>query len=315
MKVYVAGHSGLVGSAICRRLAGEQGVELVTATRQQVDLTNQIAAARFMQSAKPDAVILAAAKVGGILANASQPVQFLTENLAIQSNVIQSAFRHGVKRLLFLGSTCIYPRNAYSPLLESDLLSGPLEPTNEAYAVAKLTGVAMCNYYRKQYGVTYHTLMPCNLYGRGDNYDPETSHVLPALIRRFHKAKMRGDGSVTIWGSGKPRREFLHVDDLAEAVWIAMQAENPPNVMNVGSGSDLTIRELAELVADVVEFRGEIEHDLTKPDGVPRKLADIQKIMRLGWRPKIPLRDGIARTYAAYLHGLLSENLVDTATA
>jgi GDP-L-fucose synthase len=294
--VYVAGHRGLVGSAITRRLKGS-GVNVITRTREELDLTDSVATSRFFDEVRPEFVVLAAAKVGGIMANATAPVEFLENNLLIQLNVISSAYRSGVEKLVFLGSSCIYPKFAAQPITEDALLTGPLEPTNEAYAIAKIAGIAQVQSYRREYGAHFVSAMPTNVYGPGDNFDLETSHVLPALIHRFHLATERGDDAVTLWGSGTPRREFIHVDDLADACVTILEKYDDPAPINVGTGTDVTIRELAELIADVVGFKGEILFDPTKPDGTPRKLLDVSKLEMLGWKPKISLRDGIESTF------------------
>ena len=301
MKLYIAGHNGMVGGALVRRFASESGTELLLRTRKEVDLTNQAAVEAFYAAAKPDVVIVAAAKVGGILANNTYPADFLYDNLAIASNAIHSAFRHGVKRLLFLGSSCIYPKLAPQPMPESCLLTGPLEPTNEAYAIAKIAGLKLCEYYRKQHGVLYHSAMPTNLYGPGDNYHLQNSHVLPALIRKFHEAATAGRSEVIAWGSGAPKREFLHVDELADACAFLLKQENPPDLLNIGTGTDVTIRELTEIVAQVTGFKGEIRWDATKPDGTPRKLMDVSRLTALGWKAKIGIREGVEKTYASFL--------------
>jgi len=301
MKLYIAGHNGMVGGALVRRFASESGTELLLRTRKEVDLTNQAAVEAFYAAAKPDVVIVAAAKVGGILANNTYPADFLYDNLAIASNAIHSAFRHGVKRLLFLGSSCIYPKLAPQPMPESCLLTGPLEPTNEAYAIAKIAGLKLCEYYRKQHGVLYHSAMPTNLYGPGDNYHLQNSHVLPALIRKFHEAATAGRSEVIAWGSGAPKREFLHVDELADACAFLLKQENPPDLLNIGTGTDVTIRELTEIVAQVTGFKGEIRWDATKPDGTPRKLMDVSRLTTLGWKAKIGIREGVEKTYASFL--------------
>jgi GDP-L-fucose synthase len=299
-KVFVAGHRGLVGSAIVRQLRA-QGVEgLSLRTRNELDLTEQAAVDAYFASEKPRFVFLAAAKVGGILANDTQPAEFLRDNLAIQTNVIHSAWKHGVRKLCFLGSSCIYPKLAPQPLKEESLLTGPLEPTNEWYAIAKIAGIKMCQAYRRQYGFDAISLMPTNLYGPGDNFDLQTSHVLPALVRKFHEAAQRGDASVTLWGTGTPRREFLHVDDLAAAAVFLMQNYSEEQFINVGTGEDLTIRELAQLVADATGFAGSIVTDPAKPDGTPRKLMDVGRLKALGWSPKVSLREGIERTVREY---------------
>lgn len=309
-KVYVAGHRGMVGSAILRRLeagrrAGE-AITLLTRTRAELDLTSQGAVADFMQGERPDVVILAAAKVGGIYANNTYPADFVYENLMIQTNVIHQSFRAGVARLLQLGSSCIYPRAAPQPMPESALLTGPLEPTNEPYAIAKIAGIKICESYNRQYGVDYRSVMPTNLYGPGDNFHPDNSHVLPALIRRFHEAVTEERQEVLIWGTGHPRREFLHVDDMAEASLFVLdlpkaiyEANTMPMLshINIGSGTDVTISELAELVASVTGFSGRIRYDPTKPDGTPRKLMDVSRLTGMGWRAKIDLEEGVRETY------------------
>jgi len=296
-RIYVAGHRGLVGSALVRRLELEGYRNLVVRTRQELDLRDPGAVDRFFGQEKPEYVFLAAAKVGGIWANARYPAEFIRDNLQIQVNVIDAAYRHGVKKLLFLGSSCIYPKHAPQPLKEEYLLTGPLEATNEAYAVAKIAGLKMVQAYRRQYGFCGICLMPSNLYGPGDNFDPETSHVLPALIRRFHEAKVGGAPEVVVWGTGTPRREFLHVDDLADAAVFLMRHYDDERPINVGVGEDVTIRELAELVAEVVGYRGRIVFDPSKPDGTPRKLLDVSRLHALGWRARIPLSEGVRQTY------------------
>lgn len=299
----------MVGSAMVRRLEAAGFTNILTRTRAELDLTDATAVDAFYAAEKPDVVIIAAAKVGGIHANNTYPAEFLYDNLALELNLIHGAYRHGVKRLLFLGSTCIYPREAPQPIPEDSLLTSPLEPTNEAYALAKIAGLKMCAYYRKQYGVTFHSAMPTNLYGPGDNYHPEHSHVLPALIRRFHEAKEGGAPSVVMWGTGKPRREFLHVDDLADALLHLLELENPPDWVNAGTGTDLPIRELAEKVAAVVGYEGTIDHDLSKPDGTPRKLTDTTRLRSTGWSPSIDLDTGLAATYQDFLTRLQSGEL------
>ena len=301
MKLFIAGHQGMVGTALARRFKGEPGVSLVLRARGELDLANQAAVENFFAAEKPDVAIVAAAKVGGIHANSTYPAEFLFDNLAIASNTIHGAYRAGVKRLLFLGSSCIYPKLAPQPMPEDSLLTGPLEPTNEAYAIAKIAGLKLAQAYRKQYGVCYHSAMPTNLYGPGDNYHPQNSHVLPALIRRFHEAKESGAAEVTAWGTGSPRREFLHVDDLADACAFLLGLESPPDLINIGLGTDVTIRELTELVASVVGYRGRIAWDASKPDGTPRKLMDVSRLTALGWRAKTALREGVEKTYAAFL--------------
>lgn len=338
-RIYIAGHRGLVGSAILRKLKEHGFTHLITRTRQELDLRDQQAVERFFAEQKPEYVFLAAAKVGGILANSTYPADFIRDNLQIQTNVIDAACRHGVKKLLFLGSSCIYPKLAPQPLKEEHLLTGPLEPTNEWYAVAKIAGIKMCQAYRRQYGLNAISLMPTNLYGPGDHFDLKTSHVLPALIRKFHLAKLanlgdleaiardekyfgpipedfltslglrREDGRfirvasprVVLWGTGTPRREFLHVDDLADACLFLMRHYEDEAIINVGIGEDLPIRDLAEIVRKIVGFEGEVVWDRTKPDGTPRKLLDVSKLKTLGWSPQVPLEEGIRMTYEWYL--------------
>ncbi len=287
----------MVGSALLRAAEAVGSFDPLTADRSTVDLCDQRQVFEFLAETKPDVVVVAAAKVGGIHANSTYPADFIYENLAIASNLVHGSFLAGVTRLLFLGSSCIYPKHAPQPMTEDCLLTSPLEPTNEAYAIAKIAGLKLCQHYRAQHGVCYHSAMPTNLYGPGDNYHAENSHVIPALIRRFHEARERGDSSVTIWGTGTPRREFLHVDDLAAACFHLMGLENPPDWVNVGTGEDLTILELAQLVARVTGFKGEILTDPDKPDGTPRKLLDISKIVATGWKPSTPLADGLAAAY------------------
>src|SRR5213593_4091040 len=296
-KIFVAGHRGMVGSAVMRRLQADGFKNLLIRDRAELDLMNESAVAQFFLKEKPTVVICAAAKVGGIKANNDYPVQFLLDNLRIQNNVIHWAYESGVRKLLFLGSSCIYPKFAPQPIPETALLSGPLEPTNEAYAIAKIAGVKLCQAFSREYGAKFVSAMPTNLYGANDNFDLETSHALPALIRKAHEAKVRKDQKLTVWGTGKPRREFLHVDDLASACLLLLEKYDSPEIINVGCGEDISIRELAELICDVVGFEGELAWDTTKPDGTPRKLLDITKIRALGWKPAITLREGIARTY------------------
>lgn len=298
-RIFVAGHRGLVGSAVARRLTAD-GHEVLTRTRSELDLRDAARTADHLRDTRPDAVVLAAAKVGGIMANSTYPVQFIEENLQIQLSVIAGAHRAGVGRLLFLGSSCIYPKLAPQPISEDALLTGPLEPTNQAYALAKIAGIVQIQSYRQQYGSSYISAMPTNLYGPGDNFDLETSHVLPALIRRFHEAREEGRDEVALWGSGSPRREFLHVDDLAAACAVLLRSYDDGDPVNVGCGADLTIRELAETVAEVTGFTGRISWDTSKPDGTPRKLLDVTRLTSLGWKPGIPLRDGIAATYESW---------------
>ncbi|MFE7522985.1 GDP-L-fucose synthase family protein [Streptomyces halstedii] len=299
-RIFVAGHRGLVGSALTRRLT-EDGHEVVTRGRDDLDLRDAAATGAFLRDVRPDAVVLAAAKVGGIMANSTFPVQFLEDNLRIQLSVIAGAHAAGTHRLLFLGSSCIYPKHAPQPIREDSLLTGPLEPTNEAYALAKIAGIAQTQAYRRQYGASFISAMPTNLYGPGDNFDLETSHVLPALIRRFYEAARDRAPEVTLWGSGSPRREFLHVDDLARACVLLLEAHDDAEPVNIGCGEDLTIRELAETVREVTGYQGRIVWDTSKPDGTPRKLLDVTRLTALGFRPRIPLRDGVARTYAWWL--------------
>lgn len=314
MKIYVAGHRGMVGGAILRRLQARkdtgEDLELITRTHAELDLTEQAAVRDFMARERPDAVILAAARVGGILANNSYPAQFIYENLMIECNVIHAAHMAGVETLLQLGSSCIYPKRANQPMAEDALLTGPLEPTNEPYAIAKIAGIKLCESYNRQYGRDYRSVMPTNLYGPGDNFHPENSHVLPALIRRFHEAAQAGLEQVTIWGTGTPRREFLHVDDMAAASLFVMDLpkatydrETEPMLshINVGTGSDVSILELAQLVARVTGFEGRIATDPSKPDGTPRKLMDVSRLKRLGWQASVPLEEGIRQTYGWFL--------------
>ncbi|MEZ5415178.1 MAG: GDP-L-fucose synthase [Opitutaceae bacterium] len=301
MKLFIAGHNGMVGGALVRRFQNEPGVELVLRTRRELDLTNQAAVDAFYSAEKPDTVIVAAAKVGGIHANNTYPADFLYDNLAIAANCVHGAYRAGVQRLLFLGSSCIYPKHAPQPMPEDCLLTGALEPTNEAYAIAKIAGLKLAQYYRKQHGVLFHSAMPTNLYGPGDNYHPQNSHVLPALIRRFHEAKQSSLTEVVAWGTGSPKREFLHVDDLADACAFLLQQDNPPDWINVGTGTDVTIRELTEQVAVVTGFAGKIVWDASKPDGTLRKLMDVSRLTRLGWQARIGLAEGLTRTYASFM--------------
>ena len=302
--VFVAGHRGMVGSAVCRRLEQQDSVRVLTATRDELDLCNPAQTAAFFEANRPDAVIFAAAKVGGIVANNSYPVEFLSDNVTMAVSAINAAFETQVKRFLFLGSTCIYPRDCPQPIQEDSLLTGPLEKTNEAYALAKITGLKLCEYYRRQHGVMFHSAMPTNLYGPGDNYHPEHSHVLPALISRFHQAKINGDPSVEIWGTGSPRREFLFVDDLAEAIVFLLGLESPPDWVNVGTGIDQTIIDLAKSVAATVGFTGKIVTDPSRPDGTPIKCCDVTRLHDLGWKHKTDLAQGLELTYKAYLSEL-----------
>ena len=300
-KIFVAGHRGLVGSAIVRKLTTEGFNNLVTADRKELDLANEAAVAAFFGREKPEIVVLAAAKVGGIKANNDYPVEFLLENLRLQNNVISSAHAHDVGKLLFLGSSCIYPKHAPQPIREDALLTGPLEPTNDAYAIAKIAGIRLCQAYASEYGENYISAMPTNLYGPHDNFDLNSSHVLPALLRKAHEAKTSGAREITVWGTGKPRREFLHVDDMADACVFLLQNYDSPEIINVGCGEDVSIRELVELICDVVGFDGELTFDTSKPDGTPRKLLEISKLKSLGWSPKIQLREGITRTYEWFI--------------
>lgn len=302
-RIFVAGHRGLVGGAITRRLTAEGYANLLLRSRAELDLTRQDAVEAFFASEKPDYVFLAAAKVGGIVANDSYSGEFIRDNLLIQTNVIDAAYRSGVRKLVFLGSTCIYPKFADQPMREDALLTGKLEPTNSAYAVAKIAGIEMCQAYAKQYGFKSLCLMPTNLYGPGDNFDLEKSHVIPALMRKAHEAKIRGDASMTVWGTGTPRREFLHVDDMADAALHCMQRVDGSSgeLLNVGVGAEMTIRDLVETVCEVVGFQGELIFDATKPDGTPRKLVDVSRLTELGWTARIPFRDGLADTYRWYL--------------
>ena len=299
-RIFVAGHRGLVGRAIRRRLEADGFANLILRTRDELDLCDRAQAEAFFRAERPEFVFLAAAKVGGILANSTYPAQFIHDNLAIALNVIDASYRAGAAKLLFLGSSCIYPKFAPQPIREEYLLTGELEPTNEPYAIAKIAGLKLAQAYRAEYGFNAISLMPTNLYGPGDNFDPRNSHVLPALLRRFHEAKIAGTPEVTIWGTGQARREFLHVDDLADAAVFLMSQWDRPELVNVGTGEDVTIAELAELVADIVGYSGRIRFDTSMPDGTPRKLLDISRILSLGWRPKIALADGIRSTYKWY---------------
>ena len=296
----------MVGSALVREAEKRGGIEVLSAGRDELDLLDQSACHRWLAEKKPDQVIIAAAKVGGIHANSTYPAEFIYENLAIATNLIEGSRQAGINRVLFLGSSCIYPKMAPQPMPEDCLLTSPLEVTNEAYAIAKIAGLKMCQHYRAQYGLMYHSAMPTNLYGPGDNYHPENSHVIPALIRRFHEAKERGDKEVQIWGSGTPRREFLHVDDLAEACFHLLDHDCPPDWVNLGVGEDVTILELAQLVAKTVGFEGEITTDPSKPDGTPRKLLDVSSLRETGWQAKISFADGLAGAYQDFLANLSS---------
>jgi GDP-L-fucose synthase len=307
-RIYVAGHKGLVGSAILRRLKAEGYTRVIARSHPELDLLRQSEVETFFRSEEPEYVFLAAAKVGGILANNTYPAEFIFENLSIESNIIHCAYERGAKKLLFLGSSCIYPRDCPQPMKEEYLLSGKLEPTNEPYAIAKIAGIKMCQAYNRQYGTRFISVMPTNLYGPGDNFDLETSHVLPALIRKFQEARVSDElrvtsdkKTVTIWGTGMPRREFLHVDDLADACLFLMDHYEDSEIINIGVGKDISIRELADLIADIVEFKGAIRYDRSKPDGTPQKLLDVSKLKALGWQPKISLRQGIGMTYRWYV--------------
>jgi len=299
-KIYIAGHRGMVGSAITRKLKKEGFTNLLFKTSAELDLKQQTAVQAFFEKERPDHVFLAAAKVGGIMANNIYRGEFLYDNLMIQNNTIDAAYRAGVKKLMFLGSSCIYPKLAPQPLKEEYMLTGPLEPTNEPYAIAKIAGIKMCDAYRSQYGCNFISVMPTNLYGPNDNYDLNTSHVLPALIRKFHEAKMKNEPFVTLWGSGKPRREFLHADDLADACFFLMQQYDDAGLINIGTGEDLEIKELALLIKNIVGYTGDIQHDLTKPDGTPRKLMDVGKLHSLGWKAAISLDDGLRSVYGEF---------------
>jgi GDP-L-fucose synthase len=300
-RCFIAGHRGLVGSAVLREFRSSGFTDIVTRTSAELDLRERDATFAFFAEQRPATVVLAAAHVGGILANSTYPAEFLSDNLRIQVNVLDAAAQHGVERLLFLGSSCIYPKFAEQPIREDSLLTGPLEPTNDAYAIAKIAGIMQVQALRREYGLPYISAMPTNLYGPNDNFDPEKSHVLPALIRRFHEARESGAPSVTVWGSGTPRREFLHVDDLARACLFLLENYDEPEPINVGTGTDVSIAELARLVADVVGYPGEIVFDPSKPDGTPRKLLDVSRIQGLGWSARIDLAEGLAATYAWYL--------------
>ncbi len=299
-KIYVAGHRGMVGSALVRKLKKEGFNNLLLRTSSELDLRNQQAVQEFMHQEKPDYVFVAAAKVGGILANNTYRAEFIYDNMMMQSNIIHHSYVNGVKKLMFLGSSCIYPKLAPQPLKEEYLLTGLLEETNEPYAIAKIAGIKMCDAYRAQYGCNFISAMPTNLYGPNDNYSLETSHVLPALIRKFHEAKLNNQPSVVMWGTGTPKREFLHADDLADACFFLMQQYNEPGLVNIGVGDDIAIKDLALLVKNVVGYTGNIEHDLSKPDGTPRKLMDVQKLNNLGWKAKIGLQEGIESVYKEF---------------
>ena len=303
--IFIAGHRGMVGGALVRAItARHPDVKLISASRQELDLLSQAAVNAFIANTRPDAMVIAAAKVGGIHANSTYPADFIYENLMIAANLVHAAFTHGVKRVLFLGSSCIYPRQAPQPMPEDCLLSSPLESTNEAYAIAKIAGLKLCQHYRAQHGVLFHSAMPTNLYGPGDNYHAENSHVIPALLRRFHEAKQQGREEVVVWGTGSPRREFLHVDDLAAGCLHLMESTNPPDWINLGCGQDVSIRELAELVKTTVGFTGKLTFETSKPDGTPRKLLDVTKMNALGWKAQIPLPSGLADAYTDFKNSL-----------
>jgi len=303
-KIYVAGHRGLVGSAIVRLLRTRSFNHLITRVRSELDLRDQSAARSFFAQEKPDIVVLAAARVGGIKANSNAPVEFLIENVEVQNNAISAAYESGVRKLIFLGSSCIYPKLAPQPIRESALLTGPLEPTNEAYAIAKIAGIKLCQAFAREYGANFISAMPTNLYGPGDNFDLETSHVLAALLRKAHEAKINRDRELVVWGTGEPRREFLHADDFASAVLFLLENYDSPEIINVGCGEDISIRCLAELICEIVGFEGDLSWDRSKPDGTARKLLDVSKIGKLGWKATIPLRDGIVQTYDWFVeHG------------
>ena len=299
--IYIAGHGGMVGSAIHRNLLKRGFVRIITKTRKELDLLNQSEVLSFFKEHSPEYVFLSAAKVGGIIGNKTYPAEFISQNLTIQNNIIHAAHTHGVKKLLFLGSSCIYPKFATQPIVESELLKGELEPTNEYYAIAKISGIKMCEAYRKQYGSNFISLMPTNLYGQGDNYHPENSHVVPAMLRKFHEAKENNLPTVTIWGTGTPMREFLHVDDLADASVFLMENYNDLEHINVGTGEDVTIRELAESIKKIVDYSGEIVFDTSKPDGTPRKLLNVSKLHNLGWKHSISLEKGLKDTYKVFI--------------
>ncbi len=302
-KIYLAGHRGLVGSALKRKLESKGYTNLIFRTHKELDLTNQQAVNEFFEQEKPEYVFLAAAKVGGILANSTYPAEFIYENLMIESNIIHAAYKYGVKKLLFLGSSCIYPKLSPQPLKEEYLLTGPLEETNEAYAIAKIAGIRLCKHYNQQYGTNFISVMPTNLYGPNDNFDLETSHVMPALIRKFHEAKVNNEPEVVVWGTGKPLREFMHVDDMADACVYLMENFNADDIgecVNIGVGKDITIGELATLIKEIVDFKGEIKKEISKPDGTPQKLLDVTKLNSFGWKAEISLENGIKKTYEWY---------------
>lgn len=301
-KIYIAGHTGLVGSALVRVLQKQEYTNLILRTHRELDLTDRQATEKFFAEEKPEYVFLAAAKVGGILANDAYPADFIRENLAIQNNVLHTSYKYSVKKLLFLGSSCIYPKFAPQPIKEEYLLTGPLEETNKAYAIAKITGIEEVQSYNRQYGTNFISVMPTNLYGENDNFDLETSHVLPALIRKFHEAKISGTPQIVLWGTGKPRREFLHVDDLADACLHLMNTYDGSDIVNIGTGEDITIAELAEIIKNITGYAGSIQWDTSKPDGTPRKLLDVSRLHSLGWKHRIDLKSGIQRTYKWYIN-------------
>jgi len=305
-KIYIAGHRGLIGSALERRLRAQGHEAIITRTHEQLELTNQAAVDAFFDNQRPDYVFLAAAKVGGIHANSTYPAEFAYSNLQIQNNIVHAAWKYKVKKLCFLGSSCIYPRQAPQPMPESAFMSGPLEPTNQAYAIAKIAGIIMCQSYNKQYGSNFISVMPTNLYGPNDNYHPDNSHVLPGMIRKFHEAKVSGAPHVTLWGTGSPLREFLYSEDCAEACIVLMNTYDCGDIVNIGSGVEVSIRELAQTIREVVGFTGELRFDPSKPDGMPRKLLDCSKILSLGWKPQTPLREGIATAYKDFIHRAIS---------
>jgi len=296
-KILVAGARGLVGSAIVRNLRSKKYTNIIEGTRDDLDFTNQDETERYFCSEEPEYVFLAAAKVGGIMANKIRPAEFIYENLMIQSNIINSAYNYGVKKLVFLGSSCIYPKHPNIPITEDQLMTGPLEPTNDAYAIAKIAGIRMCQAYRQQYGFNAISLQPTNLYGVNDNFNPESSHVIPGIMRRMHEAKLNGDSQFVCWGDGSPLREFLYIDDMAEACYICMSEYNDSEIINIGTGSDITIKELTEIIANIIDYRGEIVWDTSKPNGTPRKVMNVDKLKSLGWSPKVGIRQGIYQTY------------------
>jgi GDP-L-fucose synthase len=303
-KIYVAGHRGLVGSAICRALQSQGYKNIITKTREELNLLDEKEVGNFFKEEKPEYVFLAAAKVGGIMANKNYPADFIYQNLQIQNNIIHNAYLNNVKKLLFLGSSCIYPKHSPQPIKEEYLLDGKLEKTNEPYAIAKITGIKMCQSYNKQYGTNFISVMPTNLYGPNDNFDLETSHVLPALIRKFHEAKVNNENKVVLWGTGKAKREFLHVVDLADACLFLMKSYNESEPINIGTGEDISIRELAEMIKEIVGYEGEIEWDTSKPDGTPRKLLDVNRLHGIGWQHRTELKEGIKNTYEWYLKNI-----------